>query len=78
MLYGEPRVTYDVGLVVFLRAKDIAGLPAAYPASEFYLPPADVIAVEVAREQRGHFDIIHPDSGLKADFYTANRDELRG
>jgi hypothetical protein len=78
MLYGEPRVTHDVDLVVFLRADNIARLAEAYPASEFYVPPADIIAVEVAREQRGHFNIIHPDSGLKADFYTANRDELHG
>ena len=27
-------------------------------------------------EQRGHFNVIHADSGLKADFYIAHHDEL--
>ncbi len=76
MLYGEPRVTHDVDLVVFLRLEQITRLPRLYPSPEFYVPPADVVAAEMARERRGHFNIIHADSGLKADFYTANRDEL--
>jgi len=32
----------------------------------------------MARERGGHFSIIHADSGLKADFYLAGRDELHG
>ena len=75
MLYGEPRVTHDIDMVVFLRPHDIARLPEAYPAPEFYLPPPEVIAAEAARE-RGQFNVIHSDSGLKADFYIAKRDEL--
>ena|SRR5436190_734157 len=31
---------------------------------------------EMRRESRGHFNVIHISSGLKADFYLANRDEL--
>jgi hypothetical protein len=76
MLYGEPRVTHDIDFVVFLRLEDVAKLPEIFPAPEFYVPPANVIVGEMARERRGHFNIIHADSGLKADFYTANRDEL--
>ncbi len=76
MLYGEPRVTLDIDFVVFLRSADLAILPQLYPAPDFYVPPFEVIAVEVARERRGHFNVIHSGSGLKADFYTANRDEL--
>jgi hypothetical protein len=76
MMYGEPRVTHDVDLIVFLRADDVSRLIKIFPAPEFYLPPADVILAEMSRERRGHFNIIHADSGLKADFYLANRDEL--
>lgn len=76
MLYGEPRVTHDVDLVVFLRSEQIARLSQVYPSPEFYVPPPDVIAAEVAREQHGQFNIIHVGSGMKADFFTANRDEL--
>ncbi len=76
MLYGEPRVTHDIDLVVFLRGTDIAKLPKLYPSPEFYVPPAEVIAAEMSRQQHGCFNIIHADSSLKADFFTANRDEL--
>jgi len=76
MLYGEPRVTHDIDLVVFLRATDIEKLPRLYPAPEFYVPPAEVIAAEMARQQHGCFNVIHADSSLKADFFTANRDEF--
>lgn len=75
-VFGEPRLTHDVDVVVFLEDADIARLAAVYPAPEFYLPPAEVIAVEKARERRGHFNVIHAASGLKADFYTSNRDAL--
>jgi hypothetical protein len=35
-----------------------------------------VIAVEAAREQRGHFNIIHQQTGFKADFDLSGRDPL--
>jgi hypothetical protein len=76
MLYGEPRVTHDIDMIVFLRQEHVSLLPEAYPSPEFYLPPAEVMAIEIAREMRGHFNVIHVDSSLKADFYTVNRDEL--
>jgi hypothetical protein len=76
MLYGEPRVTHDIDFVVFLRPGDVTKLPEVFPPPQFYVPPASVIAEEMARERRGQFNIIHADSGLKADFYIANRDEL--
>lgn len=76
MLYGEPRVTNDIDFVIFLRLADVSRLPEAYPSPEFYLPPQNVISTEVTREEKGQFNVIHPGSGLKADFYTVRRDEL--
>ena len=35
-----------------------------------------MIAVEVARSKKGQFNVMHMASGLKGDFFTANRDEL--
>jgi hypothetical protein len=75
MLYGEPRVTHDIDLVVFLRLNDIGRLPTAFPPPEFYVPPPEVIGAELSRE-RGSFNIIHADSGLKADLYGVTRDEI--
>jgi hypothetical protein len=76
IFYGEPRLTNDVDVVVFLKPTDIGRLPEVFPPVEFYLPPPETIAVEVAREQRGHFNIIHLDTSFKADMYLTGRDEL--
>jgi hypothetical protein len=76
IFYGEPRLTHDVDLVVFLNEQDLGKLTAGFPTADFYLPPADVIATELRREQRGHFNIIHSDTGFKADFYLTGRDDL--
>jgi hypothetical protein len=76
MLYGEPRVTHDIDLVAFLRAADVPRLGTIFPGPAFYVPPASIILEEMSRARRGHFNVIHAESGLKADFYTAGHDEL--
>src|SRR5262249_14012872 len=62
--------------VVFLRPEDVPRLRAVFPANEFYVPPSEVIHAEIAREQRGHFNVIHMDTGFKADFYPAGNDSF--
>lgn len=76
ILYGEPRFTNDVDVVVFLRSDDIARLREAFPMPEFYLPPPEIISVEIARPQKGQFNVIHAATGYKADIYTSGRDEF--
>jgi hypothetical protein len=74
--YGEPRFTNDVDIVVFLNDGDALRLPEAFPAPDFYVPPIETILPEIRREQRGHFNLIHNDTGFKADIYLVGRDEL--
>ena len=76
IFYGEPRMTDDVDLVVFLNDADIRRLPGVFSRPDFYLPPEEVIITEVARPQRGHFNIIHTATTFKADVYPTGRDEL--
>ena len=76
IVYGEPRLTHDVDFVVFLNHENVRRLSDVFPQGQFYLPPPQVILGEIAREQRGHFNVIHLDTGFKADFYTSGRDEL--
>lgn len=76
MVYGEPRLTNDIDLVVALEVSTIPTLVAAFPLALFYCAPAEVIRVEVLRGHRGHFNIIHHDTGFKADVYIAGRDPL--
>ena len=76
IFYGEPRMTDDVALVVFLNETDIRRLPDVFPSADFYVPPLETIVTEVARQQRGHFNIIHMNTSFKADIYPTGRDEL--
>jgi hypothetical protein len=74
--YGEPRLTNDVDIVVVLRAGDAARISNAFPSAEFYCPPPEVILIEHSRPQRGHFNLIHHETGFKADIYVAGEDPL--
>jgi hypothetical protein len=76
IFYGEPRLTHDVDFVVFLNPNDIQKLVEVFPTTEFYLPPKETMLAETARERHGHFNLIHLNTGFKADLYPTGRDEL--
>jgi len=76
MVYGEPRMTHDVDLVLALGDGQVAELLRAFPEETFYRPPADVIRIELRRPAHGHFNLIHHDTGFKADVYLIGRDPL--
>jgi hypothetical protein len=76
IFYGEPRLTNDVDIIVFLKREDLPRVENAFPPDQFYCPPLEVMQMEVEREQRGHFNLIHHETGFKADIYTCGRDNL--
>jgi hypothetical protein len=76
IIYGEPRLTHDIDLVMELDIKDTHKIVAAFPAEKFYCPPPKVINLEIRRPFRGHFNLIHHESGFKADIYLTGKDTL--
>lgn len=76
MVYGEPRVTHDIDLVIELRRQDTERFAEAFPIEDFYCPPHEVIAIEAGRPHRGHFNLIHHETGFKADVYLSGSDKL--
>jgi hypothetical protein len=76
ILYGQPRVTNDLDVVLSLDDATRAALLRAFPETDFYVPPESVIRTEQARAQRGHFNLIHHESGYKADIYLTGADPL--
>ena len=76
IVYGEPRLTNDIDLVVELRDVSADRFVKIFPLKEFYCPPIEIIKLELGRELRGHFNIIHHKSAFKADVYIAGQDEL--
>lgn len=75
-IYGEPRLTHDIDLVVEITDETLVQIIEAFPLEQFYCPPIEVIKVESRRPYRGHFNLIHHETGFKADMYTAGQDEL--
>ena len=76
IVYGELRMTHDIDLVMELEYEDTERFVDAFPMDTFYCPPAEVIKVELGRSFRGHFNLIHHETGFKADIYLRGRDPL--
>ena len=64
ILYGEPRFTNGIDVVVQLPANRIDALVECFPSEEFYLDSERIRQAVAARTQ---FNILHPASGLKID-----------
>ncbi|MEO1483626.1 MAG: nucleotidyl transferase AbiEii/AbiGii toxin family protein [Myxococcota bacterium] len=65
MVYGQPRMTHDMDLVVDAPGAAAKRIGELFPDNEFYVPPLEVLRAEWV--QRGQFNLIHHDSGLKID-----------
>jgi len=71
-VYGEPRMTRDIDIVIALRRDQVSRLCRAFSAPEYYVSePAAQEAVQTA----GQFNVIHPASGNKIDFIIARQDD---
>ncbi|MGH7151314.1 MAG: hypothetical protein ACREIU_11485 [Planctomycetota bacterium] len=71
MVYGEPRLTRDVDVVVDLRDDQVASLLRRFPAPDFY---ASEEGARRAVAHRDMFNVIHPGSGLKIDLIVRKAD----
>lgn len=76
IVYGEPRLTHDIDLIVELTDESLPRIQKVFPQEEFYCPPADIIKIEKRRPLRGHFNVIHHETGFKADMYMIGQDRL--
>jgi hypothetical protein len=75
-VYGEPRLTADIDVVLMLRGSDLAGLRAGFPEADYYVPPDETLLLETSRSVRGMFNLIHHATQFKADIYVARSDPL--
>lgn len=75
-IYGEIRTTLDIDIVLELSVADALRLGNAFPIESYYCPPRDVILIESRRPGRGQFNLIHHQSGFKADVFVQGRNPL--
>jgi hypothetical protein len=76
IVYGEPRLTNAVDVVVRLTTADARRLSTAYPTGDYYVPPAESLDEEASRGSGGHFNVLHLPTAMRADCYVAGDDEL--
>ena len=77
IVYGEPRLTHDIDLILFLDKSDANLLIDLFVEDDFYMPPVDVIKNEINLGERGHINILHHNTGFKADIYFVGKDPLQ-
>lgn len=75
-VYGEPRLTADIDVVLLLRASDLDMLRELFPETDYYVPPDETMRLALARQTRGMFNLIHHETQFKADIYLVVRDPL--
>lgn len=76
VIYGDPRFTRDIDIVLALDPADAERFAAAFDDGDFYVPPIEAIRREAGRAEHGHFNVIHRESGLRADIYMLSGDRL--
>ncbi len=77
IIYGNPRLTHDIDLVINIHSLQVTDFLAQFDPDKFYVPPAEVFQIELKRDTHGHVNIIHIESGFKADLYFAGKSDLQ-
>lgn len=72
-VYGEPRMTRDIDIVVHLESADAEIICGCFQEPEFYVSPD---AVRKAINLADRFSVIHPASGFKLDFKVSGLSEF--
>lgn len=71
MLYGEPRFTNDVDMVVRISAQQVCAMAGSFSGDDWYF---SLDAATEAVRMRSMFNILHVPSGLNADLIVSADD----
>lgn len=75
-IYGEPRATNDVDMLIMIRPEDVGRLVGAFPEEDFYITPAEVIQEELRRPTGAHLNVIAQAAMMKADLYPSPQNDM--
>ena len=76
-VWGRPRSTFDIDIVIQLKTEKIKPLIKKLRrlSSSGYIEES---TVKEAMERGGEFNFIHPESGMKVDFWVIKKGDLIG
>ncbi len=77
IVYGHPRLTLDVDLVIRLGSGTAKRFTELWPPDAYYCPSAEVVEQERQRPEHGHFNVIHSETAMRADVYLAGDDPFQ-
>jgi hypothetical protein len=73
ILYGEPRLTIDVDIVVDMKPEHVTPFVSAFPIPDFY---ASEEGIRDSLQRRYPFNVIQPTTGAKVDLVPLPRDRF--
>jgi hypothetical protein len=71
ILYGEPRLTIDVDIVLDMKPADIRPFVAAFPIPDYYVSEE---GIRDSLQRRYPFNVIQPATGAKVDLVPLPND----
>ena len=66
MVYGEPRLTHDIDIVLNILPSDSQKLTNLFPIETYYCPPPEVLKSEITH--RGQFNLIVTQTSARSCF----------
>lgn len=76
ILYGKPRLTHDMDVVLVFPPYRIASFQKKFPIEEFYCPPREALESALAQGDSGHFNLVDQKLGFKIDIYPFGEEPL--
>ena len=64
-LYGEPRLTHDLDIVLDVLASDVNTFVTAFSGDDYYIPPQEDITKAI--QSHSQFNLLHHETGIKID-----------
>jgi len=78
ILYGKPRLTQDMDVVVIFPVSKIKAFVSSFDINDYYCPPDEAIKEAIQLGEHGHMNVIDQKTGFKIDIYPAGNGDLTG
>lgn len=76
ILYGKPRLTQDMDIVVIFPVSKITDFVKSFDINDYYCPPDEAIEEAIQLGDKGHMNVIDQKTGFKIDIYPSGKDDL--